>query len=85
MQYSPARLSNNKDLQASGLGFMPLVEMAKLARLDQEEWVKRALLALAVSDNPALAQALAMKFKLRILAEELEPFPFSTPGEMDFL
>ena len=73
-----------KDYQHSVVPFYHLVALAKQARADKEEWVQRALLTLAVSDEPGLKHALVMKLKLRALVEQLDPFPFDIPLDSDF-
>ena len=61
-----------------------LIELAKVAKLSKDPYIQRALVALAVTNNPGLANALQMKLGLRAAIELLDPFPFDIPEEEEF-
>lgn len=74
-------------MKGSQHNLMPIeayVELARRARVLDEEWVQRALFALAVSNDPGLANALVMKLRLRAVVELIDPFPFDIPSQEDF-
>ena len=62
-----------------------LIEMARLAKALDDPFVQRALMALAVTNNPGLANALQMKLGLRAVVEMIDPFPFDIPNEEEFV
>ena len=62
-----------------------LIEMARLAKALDDPFVQRALLALAVTDNPGLANALQKKLGLRAVVEMIDPFAFDIPKEEEFV
>ena len=62
-----------------------LIEMARLAKALDDPFVQRALVALAVTNDPGLANALQMKLGLRAVVEMMDPFPFDTPAEEEFV
>ena len=70
--------------QNNSIPLSVLVELAQRAKLQNEDWVQRSLVALAVSNDPVLANALLMRLQLKALVETLDPFPFDTPSEEDF-
>lgn len=76
---------NTTRLEKFGLEVLPYIELAKRGRLDKEAWVQKALFALAVTNNQSLAKALITRLKMKAVIEELDPFPFATPSEKDFL
>lgn len=55
-----------------------LIEMARLTHTLGEPYVQRALVALALTNNPGLANALQMKLGLRAVVEMIDPYPFDT-------
>ena len=62
-----------------------LIELARQAKALDDQYVQRALLALAVTNDPGLANALTMKLRLRAVVEMIDPFPFDTPEEEEFV
>ena len=62
-----------------------LIEMARQAKALDDPFVQRVLLALAVTNDPGLANALTMKLRLRAVVEMIDPFPFDTPAEEEFV
>lgn len=61
------------------------LELAKKAKVDSEPWVQRALLAVILTDDVILAEALSQRLKILSAVEELDPYHFSRPSEEDFL
>ena len=61
------------------------LELAKKAKVQNERWIKNSLSILAVTSEPGLANALLMHLRLKAVAEELDPFPFDTPAEEEFV
>ena len=61
-----------------------LIELARQAKALDDRYVQWALLALAVTNDPGLANALKMKLGIRAAVEMIDPFPFDTPSEEDF-
>ena len=62
-----------------------LIELARQARALDDQYVQRVLLALAVTNDPGLVNALKMKLGLRAVVEMIDPFPFDTPEEGEFV
>ncbi len=62
-----------------------LIELARQAKALEDQYVQRVLLALAVTNDPGLANALTMKLRLRAVVEMIDPFPFDTPEEEEFV
>ena len=62
-----------------------LIELARQAKVLDEEWVQRSLLTLSVVDSPGLANALLVRLRVRALVETLDPYPFDIPSEEDFV
>jgi len=60
------------------------IELAKQAKASNDPFIQRALVALAVTNNPGLAKALQMRLGLRAVIELLDPFPFDIPDEEEF-
>lgn len=64
---------------------MALIELARQAKALDDQYVQRVLLALAVTNDRGLANALTMKLRLRGVVEMIDPFPFDTPEEEEFV
>jgi hypothetical protein len=62
-----------------------LIDLARQAKALDDPFVQWALIALAVTNDPGLANALKMKLGLRAVVEMLDPFPFDTPAEEEFV
>jgi hypothetical protein len=62
-----------------------LIILAKQSRAINDAWVQRALFALAAVYEPGLAEAVMMRLKLKAVVEQIDPFPFDTPSEEDFI
>lgn len=52
----------------------PFIEMVKTAKVENQEWAKRSLLALAITNNVKLAKCMAMRLKIMAVVEELSHF-----------
>ncbi len=65
--------------------YTALVELARRAKAVNDPHIQQTLLAYAVTKDPGLARALLMRLELRAAIELLDPFPFDTPAEEEFV
>lgn len=73
-----------QNYQSKPIPITAYVELARKARMLEEDWVQRALLALDFSKDTRLAKAFEARLRLPLLAEELDPYPFDIPSDGDF-
>lgn len=85
MKNYPQKSDRQRGLQHPPVPIEKYIELAKKAKADNEEWVQRMLFSIATTGNPRLARMFVKRLRLRAVVEALDPFPFASPFEEDFI